>query len=137
MSEPHDNPYRAPHAAGQRGATRVRYRVLAVGCSLALLAYIQRQSFVRGMPELGADLGLNKVHMGYLAAAFLVAYGIFQVPCGLIGDRLGARHLLTLLVLGWSVVTGLTAVTGLLPAEGVWAFTLLLCLRFLFGALQA
>src|SRR5437899_2421333 len=124
-------------SAGPRGATHVRYRVLAIGCSFALLTYIHRQSFVRGTTALGEDLGLNELHMGWMVAAFLVAYGIFQVPCGLIGDRLGARHLLTILVLGWSLLTGLTAVAGLLPAEGVWAFTLLLCLRFLFGAFQA
>src|SRR6476619_4674264 len=63
-----------PDRAAERGATRVRYRVLAIGCSFALLAYIQRQSFVRGTTALGEALRLDELHMGCLVAAFLVAY---------------------------------------------------------------
>jgi sugar phosphate permease len=65
-----------------------------------------------------------------------VAYGLFQVPGGLLGDRFGGRHLLTLLVLGWSLLTGLVALTATLPAA--WSpFAFLLALRFGFGLLQA
>jgi sugar phosphate permease len=118
-------------------ATHVRYYVLAVGCGLSLLVYIQRQSFVRAHPEIGHALGLNKEQFGYLQAAFLIGYGLFQVPCGLIGDRLGARHLLTILVLGWSLLTGLTALAALLPTGGQGPFLFLLAARFLFGVFQA
>ena len=118
-------------------ASRVRYDVLAAGCSFAFLTYIQRQAFVAATPEIKDALDLNQEQMGYLASAFLVAYGIFQVPCGLIGDRLGARHLLTLLVLGWSVLTGMTALADRLPVEGAWPFCFLIGVRFLFGAFQA
>ncbi len=68
--------------------THVRYRVFAAGFSLAMLIYIQRQAFVRAMPDIKSDLGLDSEQMGYLASTFLIAYGIFQVPCGLLGDRL-------------------------------------------------
>src|SRR5262249_26105617 len=64
-------------------------------------------------------------------------YAIFQVPGGLLGDRLGARHLLTFLVLGWSLTSGAVALTALLT-PGTWlAFASLLVLRFLFGMFQA
>lgn len=117
--------------------TWVRYQVLAVGCSLALLIYIQRQAFVRAVPKIQEDLGFSTEDAGLLASAFLVAYGLFQVPCGMIGDRLGARHLLTILVVGWSLLTGLTALVGVLPIDVKWQFTLLVGLRFVFGAFQA
>ncbi len=117
--------------------TRVRHSVLAVGCSFAFLTYIQRQAFVAATPEIKVALDLNQEQMGYLASAFLVAYGLFQVPCGLIGDRLGARHLLTILVLGWSVLTGVTALASRLPVGGAWPFCYLIGVRFLFGAFQA
>src|SRR3954464_4923270 len=87
----------------------VRYQVLAVACSLAVLTYVQRQGFVAGTPFIKKDLGLDDQQIGLLASAWLVAYGIFQVPGGLLGDRLGARHLLTLLVLGWSLLVGTVA----------------------------
>ena len=118
-------------------ATRVRYQVLAAGWGLALLTYIHRQSFVRAMPAVQEDLGLNAQQVSWLSAVFLVAYGIFQVPGGMLGDRLGARHLLTILVLGWSLLTAATALVAFLPAGAVWTFFVLIGLRFLFGAFQA
>ncbi len=117
--------------------TRVRYRVLALGWGLALLTYIHRQAFVRGMPEIQRSLEFDDRQMGYLASAFLVAYGIFQVPCGLLGDRFGARHLLTGLVLAWSLLTAATALVVFLPAGVVWTFLVLIGVRILFGICQA
>src|SRR2546421_11372188 len=89
--------------------TRVRYQVLAAACSLAVLTYVQRLGFTVGLPDIKKDLGLNDDQVGELAAVSLVAYGLFQVPGGLLGDRLGGRLLLTLLVLGWSLLTGAVA----------------------------
>ena len=43
--------------------TRVRYLVLAVACSLAVLTYVQRQGFVAGSPYVKEDLGLNDEHL--------------------------------------------------------------------------
>jgi ACS family glucarate transporter-like MFS transporter len=117
--------------------SRVRFQVLAVACSLAVLTYIHRLFFVAANPYLKSDLHLNDEQMGYLAAAFLVSYGIFQVPGGLLGDRLGGRQLLTILVLAWSLLTGAIALTVALPAGGWLPFAFLLALRFLFGAFQA
>src|SRR5262245_9368622 len=127
----------APPRAPAPRPTHVRYQVLAVACSLAVLTYVQRQGFVAGTPYLKRDLGLNDEQMGYLAAVWLVAYGLFQVPGGLLGDRLGARHLLTALVLGWSLTLGAVALTATLPPGGWLAFASLLALRFTFGLFQA
>src|SRR5882724_10334888 len=118
-------------------ATRVRYQVLALGWGLAFLTYIHRQAFVRAMPEIQKSLDFDDRQMGYLASTFLVAYGIFQVPCGLLGDRLGARHLLTGLVLAWSLLTAATALVVFLPPGVAWTFLVLIGVRFLFGMSQA
>jgi sugar phosphate permease len=115
----------------------VRYLVLAAACSLAVLTYIQRQGFVAGTPYIKHDLGLDDEEMGYLASVWLVAYGAFQVPGGLLGDRLGARHTLTILVLSWSLMAGAVALTAVMPPGGWLVFVTLMVLRFLFGALQA
>ena len=127
----------APEPGRGAAPTRVRYLVLAAACSLAVLTYVQRQGFVAGTPYIKQDLGLNDEHMGYLAAVWLVAYGAFQVPGGLLGDRLGARYLLAILVLGWSLTAGAVALTVGLPPGGWLAFASLAVLRFLFGMLQA
>jgi ACS family glucarate transporter-like MFS transporter len=117
--------------------SNVRYQVLAAACSLAVLTYVLRQGFVGGTPYIKESLGLNDEQVGYLAAVWLVAYGIFQVPGGLLCDWFGGRHLLTILVLGWALLTGAVALTALFPVGGWLAFAFLLVLRFLFGALQA
>src|SRR5262249_15726622 len=117
--------------------TRVRYQVLAACCSLAVLTYVQRQGFVAGTPYIKHDLGLNDADMGYLAPVWRVGYGLFQVPGGLLGYRFGARHLLTFLVLSWSLTSGAVALTAALPPGGWLVFAVLLVLRFLFGTLQA
>jgi ACS family glucarate transporter-like MFS transporter len=117
--------------------SRVRYQVLAAGCLLALLTYVQRLGFSSALPEIKENLRLNDEHSGYLSAAFLIAYGGFQMVGGFLGDRFGARHVLTILVLGWSALTGAVALTVLFPAVAALQFGILLVRRFLFGTLQA
>jgi sugar phosphate permease len=117
--------------------TFVRYQVLAVACSLAILTYVQRQGFIAATPYIKKDLHLDDDQIGYFLAVWLVAYGLFQVPGGLIGDRLGSRLLLTALVVGWSLTLFCVSLSALLP-PGTWlAFLVLLGLRFVFGAFQA
>src|SRR5262249_36201086 len=82
-------------------ASRVRYQVLALACALAVVTYIHRLGFSVGAPAIKRSLGLDDAQVGYLMSAFLVAYGVFQVPGGLLSDRRGSRHVLTILVLGW------------------------------------
>jgi sugar phosphate permease len=122
--------------------THVRYQVLAVTCVLAVLTYINRLGFGVAAPK----IGLTDPEMGYLSSAFLIAYGLFQVPGGLLGDKLGGRHVLTGLVLAWSLLSGITAMAALLPDRVAFlflgfpvtiAFLFLMAVRFLFGVFQA
>src|SRR6516164_192349 len=116
--------------------SRVRYQVLGAACALALITYIQRLALLRDSgPELKRALKLNDAQMGNVAAAFLVAYGLCQVPGGWLADRFGARHLITILVLAWSLVTGAVALADVMPSAAVYPFLVLLL--FCFGLLQA
>jgi sugar phosphate permease len=137
----HDEPAggitQAPRLApSEAGPTHVRYLVLAAACSLAVLTYIQRQGFIAGTPYIKADLHLDDAQMGYLAAVWLIAYGLFQVPGGLLGDQFGGRTVLTVLVFGWSMLLGAVALTVVLP-EVLPVFAFLFMQRFLFGGFQA
>jgi sugar phosphate permease len=115
---------------------RVRDRVLAAACSLAVLGYFHRVGFATAAPELQSQLDLTDRDLSYLMAAFMVAYGVVEVPCGLIGDRLGVRHLLTILVLGWSLATAAIGGVTLMPVATFWPLAYLLALRILFGLFQ-
>jgi MFS family permease len=75
------------------------------------------------------ELGLTNPQMGYVMMAFTLAYGLFEIPTGRLGDRFGSRNVLTRIVVWWSVCTALTGVcTG---------FGTLIAVRFLFGAGEA
>src|SRR5262245_2089587 len=140
MSEPTviaDRDLAADWESPPEPSSRVRYQVLAFACVLAVVTYIHRIGFTVGAPEIKRSLGLDDAQVGYLMSAFLVAYGCFQVPGGLLGDRLGGRHVLTILVLGWSLLTGAVAADVLLPPVAGLPFAVLMVLRFLFGVLQA
>ena len=129
--------------------TRVRYQVLAAVSVLAVITYIHRVGFATAAAEFKGPLGLNQRQLGYLMAAFGLAYGGFEIPWGWLSDRFGARHLLAVIIIGGSLVTASyplvanPAVMALAPdltfvfpaATAVVVF--LLVLRFLFGMFQA
>jgi sugar phosphate permease len=83
-----------------------------------------------------SDLCWSSQDIGFLMTAFLLAYGAFEVPGGLLADRFGVRHLLTILVLGWSLMTGATTAVELFPGLPL-AFLVIWLLRFFFGMFQA
>jgi sugar phosphate permease len=72
-----------------------------------------------------------------MMAAFLVGYGLFEMPWGLLGDRLGVRNILVAIVLGGSVLTACLPLVVVLPHSVLLVATFLMFLRFLFGAFQA
>ncbi len=109
--------------------TRVRYGVFALLCGLTFVLYLDRTCIGQAVPSMQADLNLSNERMGHVAAAFTIAYGLFEVITGHWGDRYGSRAVLTRIVLWWSAFTALTG-----TATG---YVYLLVVRFLFGAGEA
>ena len=103
-----------------------RYRVLILLCSLTTLTYLDRICISLVGVRLKADLGLSNEQFGWVLGSFALAYALFEIPSGILGDRIGPRAVFIRIVLLWSLFTALTGlVTGL---------TGLLIIRFLFGA---
>ncbi len=117
--------------------TWVRYQVLAAGCSLAVITYIHRVGFATASAEFKTSLNLTDGHLGSLMMAFMLGYGLFEMPWGFLGDRLGVRNILAWIILGGSILTASLALVGLLPPDVAVVFNVLLVLRFAFGAFQA
>jgi MFS family permease len=67
--------------------------------------------------------------MGWVFSAFTIAYAVFEIPSGWLGDTLGPRKVLARIVLWWSAFTMATG--------AVWNYVSLLVARFLFGAGEA
>lgn len=109
--------------------TRARVRVLGFAFLLAIVTYLDRVCIAAAAPYLMEDLGLTVFQMGLVFSAFTLAYSLFEVPSGWLGDTRGPRSVLTRIVLWWSAFTMLTG-----AARG---FLSLLAIRFLFGAGEA
>lgn len=109
--------------------SRARYRVVALAIGLAVLSYVQRVAISGAAVPIAHDLHLSKQQMGFVFGAFGLAYALFEMPMGLLGDRLGVRRVLTQIVLAWSAFTALTG--------AAWNATSLITTRFLFGAGEA
>jgi MFS family permease len=115
--------------ASQLQPTRARHWVIVFAVSLAILAYIDRVCISQAAPNITRDLGLTRVEMGVVFSAFGLAYALFEIPGGWLGDWLGPRRVLMRIVLWWSFFT---AATG-----WAWSFRSLWIIRFLFGAGEA
>jgi ACS family glucarate transporter-like MFS transporter len=110
-------------------ATRVRAKVLAFAFLLAAVTYLDRICISAAAPFIMDDLHLSVVQMSVVFSAFTLAYSLFEIPSGWLGDVRGPRRVLTRIVLWWSAFTMLTgAARGFLP---------LVAIRFLFGAGEA
>jgi MFS transporter, ACS family, glucarate transporter len=121
----HDGMRSQPGAA----STRVRVRVMGFLCVLSFLTYYDRQCIVRAQESIQKSLAISDEQMGLVFGAFWLAYALFEIPGGWMGDRMGSRFTLTRIVLAWSVFTALTGF-----ATGFYS---LLIYRFLFGVGEA
>ena len=116
-------------AIEQQRPTRVRYWVVVFAVTLAVISYLDRVAISFAAGSIRADLRLSEVQMGYAFSAFAWSYALFEIPAGFLGDWMGARRVLTRIVLLWSVGT---AATG-----WMWNFVSLAVTRFVFGAGEA
>src|ERR1700730_16485093 len=116
-------------AAQQIHATRGRWYILLLISLMYLITYLDRVNISTAAPVISKEFGFDKITMGVIFSAFVWAYAMFQVPGGWLGDRFGARNVLTILVSYWSIMTAATA-----AASGATSF---IVFRFLFGIGEA
>lgn len=128
-------------SAAVAAPTRYRYGVLGYACSLAAITYLDRFCIGSAAQKeyIPAALGLRGAEdLNWALTSFLVAYALFEVPTGWLGDVFGPRVTLIRIVLWWSFFTALTALVGV-EIAGVTAvgLTALIVIRFLFGIGEA
>lgn len=109
--------------------SRTRHGVIFFAVMLGIIHYIDRVCISSLAPVIQADLGMSKQEMKWVFSAFVVAYALFEIPGGWLGDKWGPRRVLLRIVMFWSVFT---AATG-----AVWNWFSLIVCRFLFGMGEA
>jgi len=106
-----------------------RHSVLGLLILLFAITYLDRVCISVAGPRMQEDLHIDPVHWGWVTAIFGVSYCLFEIPSGLLGDRIGPRRVLARIVLWWSAFTSLTGMMS--------NYYLLLITRFWFGAGEA
>ncbi|MBS0262214.1 MAG: MFS transporter [Planctomycetes bacterium] len=137
----------------QAPPTRARYVVILLLSTLAFVLYLDRVCISKAAIDIQKEFGFSETEFGWILGAFTIAYGLFEVPTGRLGDRYGSRGVLTRIVLWWSVFTALTGCIPNFQFGSSWSLNLLgwqfavpplisslglfLLVRFLFGAGEA
>ena len=117
-----------PSVATER-PTRVRYWMIVFAVTLAVITYVDRVSLSFASLVIRRDLGLSQAQMGWAFGAFGLAYALFELPAGFLGDWLGPRQVLLRIVIWWSCCTTATG--------SVFNLVSLTTIQFLFGAGEA
>jgi MFS family permease len=96
---------------------------------LSVITYMDRICISVLETPIKKDLGIDNAGWGWVLSAFLLGYGIFEIPTGALGDFVGQRKILTRIVVWWSAFTMFTGIAR--------NYYLLVAVRFLFGAGEA
>ena len=121
------NPMQA--ASGTARPTRVRHVVLWLTVAAYMITYMDRVVISSATPLIQNEFGFSAITMGWILSSFRWGYALFQIPGGWLGDIMGPRRALTLIVTLWSAFTSLTALA--------WSAVSMAVCRFLFGMGEA
>lgn len=115
-----------PHPPNLGGSKNI---ILAMLVILGVVTFLDRINISVAGSEIIKDLNLTPLQWGWVQSAFILSYGLMQIPMGAFGDRKGHRKVLALIVLWWSLFTAFTGMAGGLAS--------LLVIRFMFGIGEA
>jgi ACS family glucarate transporter-like MFS transporter len=106
-----------------------QHRVLGMLALLSIITYVDRVCIAVAGPRMQEDLHISPQAWGWVTSVFFLSYSAFEIPSGVLGDRIGPRRVLTRIVLWWSAFTSLTGMAS--------SYSSLLLVRFCFGMGEA
>lgn len=114
---------------------RVRWRIFSFLFGFGFIAYLQQKSITVAAAQMMPELGLSQMQIGWIQWAFLLGYTAFQLPGGVIGQRLGAHRMFIVISIVAFLATILTPLAPL-ALGGTALFVMLFGLRLLLGLSQ-
>jgi MFS transporter, ACS family, glucarate transporter len=108
---------------------KYQHRVLGMLSLLSIITYVDRVCIAVAGPRIQDSLHISPQEWGWVTSVFFLSYSAFEIPTGMLGDRIGPRRVLTRIVLWWSAFTSLTG--------AVSSYSFLLLVRFCFGMGEA
>lgn len=102
--------------------------IIIVTCLLVILQQCDKAAISVAAIPISKDLGFNKTEIGLIISIFFIGYTALNFIGGFFTDKFGAKKVVTVVAILWSIATG---VTGL-----AWSFESMLIIRFIFGACE-
>lgn len=103
--------------------------ILVMLILLGVVTFLDRINITVAGSAIMQDLNLTPDQWGWILSAFILSYGLMQIPMGAMGDKRGHRSTLAIIVLWWSAFTAFTGMAG--------GFVSLILIRFMFGIGEA
>ena len=129
---------RSPALDVSEQPTRIRWRIVALIVLISTVTYLDRVNVSIAAAQIMHEHGLSPAAMGRVFSAFILAYALFQLPGGWLGDRFGPRLTLGVAILWWSLFTALTAfATRIAPLAWLPPVAALCIVRFSMGMGEA
>src|SRR5512140_2047688 len=104
-------------APNQSAVGSLRFWILTLVFSVAVINYIDRQAFSVAAPVIQKEFHMPAAEFGRVVSLFLLAYAIAQPLAGRLLDRVGTVTGFASAVLWWSLACAAHAFAG-----GVWSF---------------
>ncbi|WP_281165191.1 MFS transporter [Liquorilactobacillus sicerae] len=102
---------------GSKVSERYWWKVVVL-CFLGwILIYADRTILNPVMPQIAKTFQLNNAQLGLISSVFFLAYTLFQVPFGILADKVGRRIMITL---GFILFAVMTFFSGIVTAFGTF-----------------
>ncbi|QQE80566.1 MFS transporter [Alicyclobacillus sp. SO9] len=109
-------------------ATKYRWAIISLLFAITIINYIDRSAISYAIPDISKLFHLNAAQSGMILGAFGVGYMIMTFFGGIWVDRSGARSVLLISSLLWSLSIGLTGLAV--------SFTMIYVMRILLGVAE-
>lgn len=96
---------------------------------IMVMNYIDRTSISIAMPLISKEFNLNLVLSGVLLSAFFWSYTLMQIPGGWLVDHFKSRKMVSLALICWGAVEGITGLAA--------SFNIFVLLRIFLGISEA
>ena len=115
---------------------RIRWRIFSMLVAAGTVVYFQQRAISIAAERIMPELHLSQMQIGWLQWAFVLSYGLLQMPGGVVGQRMGARRALTGLLL---IAVGACLAAPLAPyvLQGTALFGALFLSQLLLGVAHA
>lgn len=90
-----------------------------------IVNYLDKLSMNVAIIPIAEEFKLNETQAGLIISVFFLSYAVMQLVGGFLSDKYGARRMILISVLLWSIFTILTGFA--------WSFISLIAIRLLFG----